>query len=855
MNEQEATQPSNLQPNNVLEALQAENTRLREREQILRQKLNEQEALLQDIHQFQHALYKIERELSLEESFDALCQSAIELGRARLGFDRLSLWFYIENSTKIQGSYGTDEMGRLRDERSQTHTLAADDTSLQTLQEESCLYIPQADLQNAVQDVVGEGEYFRVSLWDGQNVIGYLSTDNLLSKKPITPYLQETARLYALTLARRCTEYRLHEARIKAETETKSREELYRKAIRSMGGVVFQYDFRTESYTFMDTSIGELLGYRPEEVTPNLLHTLAFSPEMRGAMKGLTTPEAVALFRSGEIEMWQTDESYVTKSGKLRYFADNSFLLRDQAGEVYGCLGTLQDITERKTAELAFRESDERFRQMAESVDEIFWIFDVFQFRLLYVNSAYSKVWGIPKETLYANPLAYQKAIHPEDYSHVLDVQRRELSGEEVDTVYRIIRPDGDIRWIHHRTYPITNSADVLYRIVGVAADITHQKELEYQLLQTQKMQSIGRIAGGIAHDFNNILTAILGYVELAEMTAPANTPLIRYLNNIRISSERAAGFTSQLLTFARRQIVAPKVVDIHAVIEETVSLISPLLGESTTFVFQKSANHFIVRADAPQIQQVIMNLALNAKDAMPSGGTLTIETRNIHLSDSLPQGLSQGHYLVICVQDTGMGMPDQVKKHIFEPFFTTKGQGKGTGLGLSICYGVIEQHQGSITLESVVDEGTIFTIYLPTTEEAPAPIHHKVEPSDYSGTETILLVEDEAFVRDIAVQTLQECGYRVLSADNGVSAIQLLAEVLEPIHLLVTDIVMPQMSGLELAGRIRQLLPTTKILYMSAHTDSQSLQKQILANEAKFLPKPFHRIELLRSVRGALEA
>ncbi len=851
MSEQKTT-PS---PHSDLEALQAENARLQKLNHSLSERLSEREATLQDFYQLHRELRAVEKELAGVVSFDELCRRAVMLGRERLGFDRISIWFFVADSYQLQGSYGTDEKGDIRDERSQAYTLPPDSSLLPRLQEESWVYYPRLEIQNHIGDEVGYGEHLTVSLWDGERVIGLLEIDNLLSQRPITPSNQETARLYALTLAHLCTEYRLQEARIRAEAETKSREALYRKAIRSMGGVVFQYDFRNESYTFIDTSIGELLGYNSEEVTPDLLQTIAFSPEMRGALKGLTVAEAVALFRAGKIEMWQTDESYITKSGKLRYFADNSLLLRDAEGEVYGCLGILQDITERKSAELAFRESDERFRQIAESVDEIFWIFDIFQFKLLYINSAYSKVWGISQETLYKNPLAYQKAIHPEDYAYVIDMQRRELAGEEIDINYRIVRPNGEVRWIHHRAYPIYNSSGTLYRIVGVAADITRQKELEHQILQTQKMQSMGHIAGGIAHDFNNILTAIIGYVELAEMSAPTDTPLTRYLSNIRISSERAAGLTSQLLTFARRQIITPRVVDVHSVIEETIGLITPLLGQKTTFVFQKMASHPTISADTTQVQQVLMNLALNANDAMPNGGTLSIETSNVHLGDRVAQGLSQGNYLVIRVKDTGTGVSEEARQRAFEPFFTTKGQGKGTGLGLSICYGIVQRHRGSITFESVLGEGTAFTIHLPTTAEALTQTQDRDKLTDYSGSETVLIVDDESFVRDIAVQALQERGYRVLSAENGAAALKKLEEIKEPIHLLLTDIVMPQMNGLELASRIKQILPAAKILYMSAHSDSQSLEKQLLTNEARFLSKPFHKADLLRSVREALEA
>ncbi len=954
---------------------------LRTRQQELEQQVAEQEALLKGIHQFQRDLHTIERELSQASTFDDLCKRAVELGRERLGFDRFSIWFAIENYTKIQGSYGVDEQGDLRDERSQVHTLSSDNFIFQRLHKESSLYSTKMPLLDDTRTEVGQGEHLCVSLWNGEAVIGYLSMDNLLSRNPITLFIQEKARLYALSLAHLVTQLRIQEAQAEqatlfhrmfsvardgislrtkedkvlfmneslkrilrltqeefesrqyppgyrvcnqygapfpitqlpsrvcletgeaqrdviqqivhpngevtwvsmgaepiflagesspyaavtcytditaqkvAEMEIKNREELYRKAIRTMGSIVYQYDFRKEAYTFMDANIGELLGYHAEEVTPQLLASLSFAPEIQGEMKGLTTLEASQLFRSGKVEMWQSDESYITKSGKLRYFADNSVSLKDEQGEVWGCLGILQDITERKSAEIALRESEERFRQMAENVREIFWVFDVFQFKLLYVSPSYSEVWGIPREALYEDPLLYLQAIHPEDIPQIMERQQRELAGEETDTVYRIIRPNGEIRWLHHRAYPITNAAGTLYRVIGIAVDITHQKELEQQVLQAQKMQGIGRIAGGIAHDFNNILTAILGYVEMAEMVAPPDTSLTRYLSNIRVSSERAAKLTSQLLTFARRKIVAPKVVDVDSVIEETMEIITPILGDSTTFVFQNRAVISTIRTDPTQIQQVILNLAINAKDAMPQGGTLTIETSNItHNHHSLPD-ISPGNYLVIRVSDTGTGIDEANRQHIFEPFFTTKSQGKGTGLGLSTCYGIVQQHQGHISFESKVGVGTTFTVYLPTTQEALPQKETESSQKDYRGTETILLAEDETFVRDIASQTLEAHGYRVLSADNGSTAIQLLKQISEPIHLLLTDVVMPQTNGLELANYVKETHPTIKILYMSGHTDSQALEKQIVANVAKFLPKPFNRTELLSHVREALNS
>jgi two-component system, cell cycle sensor histidine kinase and response regulator CckA len=393
----------------------------------------------------------------------------------------------------------------------------------------------------------------------------------------------------------------------------------------------------------------------------------------------------------------------------------------------------------------------------------------------------------------------------------------------------------------------------------AIQSELAERKQLEAQLLQVQKLEGIGRLAGGIAHDFNNLLTAIGGYSDLLLAALPDDPVMRGDLQEIQQSVRRATNLTHQLLAFARKQIIEPRVINLNDLISEMDKLLRRIIGEDIDLITRPAPDLGYVKADPGQIEQVLVNLAVNARDAMPEGGKLTIETRNVFLDKAYAQGhrsVTEGPYVLLAVSDTGAGMDAEVQAHAFEPFFTTKGQGKGTGLGLATCYGIVKQHGGNIWLYSEVGQGATFKIYLPQVEEpaaiAPLPAESPALPR---GKEIVLVVEDEAAVRVLAARVLREQGYTVLEAGDGVEAMRL-AEAHRPaaIDLLLTDVVMPHMGGKAIAEQMICLYPDLRVLFISGYTDSAIVHQGRLDEGVAFLHKPFTPAVLTRKVREVLD-
>jgi PAS domain S-box-containing protein len=422
-------------------------------------------------------------------------------------------------------------------------------------------------------------------------------------------------------------------------------------------------------------------------------------------------------------------------------------------------------------------------------------------------------------------------------------------------------RKDGSTTGVRISGRSVSNGRDggVVFELF--TEDVTERRTLEQQLRQSQKMEAIGRLAGGIAHDFNNLLMVISGYTEFLLERLVAEPDLRAPAQEIASASERASSLTRQLLAFSRKQMLAPKIVNLDTVVTENLKMLTRMIGEDIDLVMVPNSNLWPVRADAGQIEQVIMNLAVNARDAMPSGGKLTIETSNVTLDEEysrLHSPLCPGDYVMVAISDTGVGMDSETQSRIFEPFFTTKGI-KGTGLGLSTVYGIVKQSGGYIWVYSEIGKGTTFKIYLPRVAAAEegvpqvAAVHevHRVEP----GTETILLVEDEANLRYLARQYLEKQGYRVIEAADGAVAMQIAVAHEAVIHLLLTDVIMPGMNGRELAQRISEIRPNVKVLYMSGYTENVVGHNGTLDAGVRLLQKPFNLRDLKRIVREVLDA
>jgi PAS domain S-box-containing protein len=533
-------------------------------------------------------------------------------------------------------------------------------------------------------------------------------------------------------------------------------------------------------------------------------------------------------------------------------------LLEELATDISFAVGIHERETERLRAEQQRQVAEDRFRQLAETIQQVFWMCDVTLTEISYVSPAYEAIWGRSCASLYAAPRTWMDAIHPDDQERVEQAWFLRARRGDYDEVYRIVRPDGTVRWIRDRGFPIRNEAGEVHRMLGTAADITEQRQLEEQLRQAQKMESVGRLAGGVAHDFNNLLTVINGMADLVIAGLDEDDPIRHDLQQIRLAGDRAAALTGRLLAISRRQILKPEVINLTTVVEDLETMVHRVIGEDVELVLALGRDVESVKADPGQIEQALLNLVVNARDAMPDGGTLTIETRNVTLDAAYAAdhpGTRPGPHAMVSVGDTGVGMDDVTRERIFEPFFTTKALGKGTGLGLSMVYGIVKQSGGSIHVSSEPGRGATFRIYLPAVSERPVPRPSPSTPAVARGHETVLVVEDEPALRELTTRILTGAGYSVLVAGSGAEALAVLERHKGAVDLLFTDVVMPGMTGRELAVRLATVRPAMRVLYTSGYTEDAILRYGVLDDASRFLTKPYTPAELRRRIREALDA
>ena len=512
---------------------------------------------------------------------------------------------------------------------------------------------------------------------------------------------------------------------------------------------------------------------------------------------------------------------------------------------------------ERAKLEAATRERDERFRQLADNMREVFFIVEAHFRETLYISPAYEQVWGRPCESLYEQPASFLEHVVAGDRDIVLENIRRVQAGEDAgEVLFRITRPDGEQRWILTHAMPVRNARGDVYRIAGLGMDVTERQNLERQFRQSQKMEAVGRLAGGVAHDFNNLLTVITSYTSLL-LGDPQLADVFRDdLAQIGKAAESAATLTRQLLAFSRQQVVEPKPIDLNDVVRDAGKILRRVIGEDITLVTKLAPDLGFVLADFGQIEQIIMNMTVNARDAMPSGGRVTLETANISVREGPAVEhftAGPGPYVVLTIRDTGTGMTEETKARMFEPFFTTKEAGKGTGLGLSMVFGIVQQGRGYITVDSVLGEGTTFNIHLPSVSPelaADVAVSATISPR---GTETVLLVEDVEALREIVRRVLVEQGYVVLDAVDAPAAMLRAEKHRGPIHLLLTDVVLPGLSGRELAERLGAARPEMKVLFTSGYTDDAVVRRGVLERGVAFMQKPFTPEVLARRVREVL--
>jgi len=512
------------------------------------------------------------------------------------------------------------------------------------------------------------------------------------------------------------------------------------------------------------------------------------------------------------------------------------------------------DIVERVQAANAVRESEERLRQLVENTNDFVFLVDLDHDRLLFASAAYERIWGRPLAAIYERTDAWMDALHPDDRD---GVRAAIAAGPSVELEFRIVHPDRAVRWIHYTGHPVTDPSGHAYRLVGVAEDVTERKSIEEQHEAAQRLEAVGQLAAGIAHDFNNKLAIIMGTADLAVTGLPASAPVRSDFEVIRTAAERAADMTRQLLGFAGKQPIAPIVQDLNETLGTTPHLLGRLIPERISLVWRPDTRACRIRMDPGQIDQLLMNLVVNARDAIPGNGTITITTRHVELDAAgvaHRSGVAPGPFVILEVGDDGVGMDAATAARAFEPFFSTKGPGRGTGLGLATVQGIAHQNAGFVDIRSAPGVGTAVGVHLPCVggaragdEDAPAPAVPETR------TETVLLVEDEAVLLAVTRRMLEQMGLDVLACDNPREALRVATDYAGMIDLLVTDVVMPEMSGPQLLRSVHRVRPALRCVFVSGYP-ADALADSGVGTDIDLVQKPFAEGALTRKVREVLD-
>ncbi len=631
--------------------------------------------------------------------------------------------------------------------------------------------------------------------------------------------------------------------------ELKISEIRYRRVFESARDGILILNAETRKITDVNPYMSEILGYTKEEFLGKELWEIGLLKDEEASITAFEELQKNHYIRYEDLPLKsQTGETREVE------FVSNVYTENDR--QVIQC--NIRDITERKAAEEAVRQADIKYRNLIESSPGILYLNQPNPPYLTTYVSPNVKKYGYSPEEWYEKPGMWLNIIHEDDRQFVLnELETAVNKGLETDVSYRVKAADGKIYWWEDKGRFVFDEQGNKTGWQGIILDITKTKELEHRLRQSQKLESVGRLAGGIAHDFNNMLTAINGYSELALHKLQETDSIYNYIKEIEKAGQRSAELTQQLLAFSRQQILQPVVVDLNEIIIDTIKMLQRLIGENIQLTTLLGSNVGKIMVDPGQFSQIITNLTVNAGDSMPHGGKLTIETSNVFLDQFYTRQHNEvlpGEYTLMTFSDTGTGMSNEVKQNIFEPFFTTKEFGQGTGLGLATVYGIVKQSGGNIEVYSELQVGTTFKIYLPRLEmpSEAAGVRHSVELS--GGTETVLLVEDEEIVCNISKEILETRGYKVITASNGLEALEIFDKSDLTFDLLMTDIVMPKMGGRELAEKLKERMPHLPILFTSGYTDDTVISNDIIESNTNFIQKPFTMNALSNKIREILD-
>lgn len=542
----------------------------------------------------------------------------------------------------------------------------------------------------------------------------------------------------------------------------------------------------------------------------------------------------------------------VRPDGTVRHVHERGELYLD--GDELVLAGTVQDVTDRVRADERLRESEERFREMAETIEDVFWVWDARANHVVYASPSYETVFGASRDEIYRDADSFKQYIDPEDLPRFLTAARDNPAGLHVE--YRIIRPDGDRRWLDVRTFPVLDADGRPLRSIGIARDVTRLRQAEQALLRSQRLESIGTLAGGIAHDINNVLTPIVMAAGVLAST-PREDGDADLLATIISSAERGAGMVRQVLAFARG--VEGRLTPLHVehVVADIGMLMRDTFARSIELDVVAPPGLWMVMGDATQLHQVLLNLAVNARDAMPDGGRLTLRAQNVLVDrrvSGLPPLAPDGRYVALMVEDTGTGMPRAIHDRVFDPFYTTKPQGRGTGLGLATVQTLVRGHGGFLTLASEVGVGTTFTVYLPALD-APQPvaIAGTLASAVRGDGRLLLVVDDEEAVRTVTKTTLETFAYRVVVAEHGAAGLALFRQQPDEFAAVITDVMMPVMDGCALIDALRAIRPTLPIVAASGLGTQGMSERIVTAGVQHFLPKPYSSETLLQALASAL--